>query len=139
MIQFVEKGTKDSSVEVREICKNILFLKEETTNIKKIPIVFKIESKEEIKIKDLKIKVEEITKTSSNELFYEKLSQLKKERAIKQRDELTPRKLDIYLNKFRKSEETNKFSLKILPNEQTNSQEIDFDEIRKKINYYKKN
>lgn len=118
---LIEKGLKDPSQEVRSICKEISIQKTAPVIVKneiiKNPMLsltprknFKVDNKH-AEIKKLEKEVTKITrepvftKPLSNN-FFEKLNQLKKERFTeekRQTDELTPRKLDKYLEKFRNS------------------------------------
>lgn len=120
-ISLIEKGLKDPSLEVRTVCKDVNVQKTEVTKVPnqiiKNPILsltprknFKIDEKH-AEIKKLETEVIEIAKKQIvskplNSNFFEKLNQLKKERFADEKqksDELTPRKLDKYLEKFRNS------------------------------------
>lgn len=128
---FVEKGLKDASVEVRTICKSILIPSKQPQSapveVKKSAAIsftprknFKVdlECAQIKKLEDdvMKIAKEQVMKKPVNPTehiqrkpinsdFFEKLNLLKKERKFiteeKKDDDLTPRKLDQYLNKYR--------------------------------------
>ncbi|ELA42730.1 uncharacterized protein VICG_00045 [Vittaforma corneae ATCC 50505] len=116
---MVERGLKDPAQEVRSICKSINIVRTEQPivekEVKKSVLAsvtprknFKIDTAyvEIKKLEDavMKIAKDQVVKKPISSDFFEKLSQLKKERKFvleKKEDDLTPRKLDRYLNKYR--------------------------------------
>ncbi|KAI5150006.1 hypothetical protein ENBRE01_1245 [Enteropsectra breve] len=123
---FLQKGGKDSALEVREVCKNAFFSaavpsqtqQDQSKKVAYIPStprkIAKIElNKEEKCIKNLETEVLKISANISiketkddSKAFLEKLALLKKpkENIIAKKDDLTPNKLDAYLNKFRNND-----------------------------------
>lgn len=116
---LIERGMRDPAQEVRNICKSVARSREAPSGndveIKKNTIAnltprksFKVDkSHEEIKKIEhevVKITKEQLARKPIQQNFFERLNQLKKERHAlleKKEDDLTPRKLDRYLNKYR--------------------------------------
>lgn len=116
---MVEKGLKDPAQEVRSICKSIAVAHAEQPiverEVKKNALVsvtprknLKVDTAyaEIKKLEDavMKITRDQVVRKPISSDFFEKLNQLKKERKFaleKKDDDLTPRKLDKYLNKYR--------------------------------------
>ncbi|KAM0681648.1 hypothetical protein GINT2_000162 [Glugoides intestinalis] len=119
---FIEKGIRDPAQEVRSICKPICAFRESKAIIPEKEIkktVFKSLTPRKIpkidnacaEIKKLEdavkqIAKEEVIKKKIDADFFEKLNKLKKERKLEteaKNDDLTPRRLDKYLEKYRSS------------------------------------
>lgn len=119
MQSYVDKGCKDPSLEIRNLCKSVLSKEKEPVKLpvepKKVQINsftprknFKVDNNME-EIKKLEKEVSKITKDHKvvkliKPDFFEKLHRLKQNRqniVEKQDDQLTPRRLEKYLNKYR--------------------------------------
>lgn len=116
---LIERGLKDPAQEVRSVCKGVVGAKTplaDTDNeIKKNPIAsltprknFKAgkdhEETKRTECEVIKIAKEHLSRKPIQQEFFERLNQLKKERHTfpeKKDDDLTPRRLDRYLNRFR--------------------------------------
>lgn len=122
---FLEKGIRDPAQEVRSVCKPMCALKENKAVIPEKEIkktVFasltprkapKLDSAcaEIKKLEDAikQIAKEEVVKKKIDSNFFEKLNKLKKERKFEfenRNDDLTPRRLDKYLEKYRSAAST---------------------------------
>lgn len=114
---YAEKGSKDPAAEVRAICKGMARqpAAEAPRELCKVPIrvltprkSIRVEDKQEERIKSLERNIFKITKAThdknENAAFYEKLNLLKRERVARvedKGDEMTPKRLDRYLDRYR--------------------------------------
>lgn len=117
--QWIEMAKKDQAQEVRAIFKtaakprpaNQVIQPPNIVKVEPKPITprkhMKIENKQEEKIKKLELEINKIARYASTKTttisFYEKLNKLKKDKpwSMPVTDELTPQRLDKYLEKFR--------------------------------------
>ncbi|KAI5173460.1 hypothetical protein PAEPH01_1996, partial [Pancytospora epiphaga] len=121
---YIERGLKDPATEVREICKGMAVPKLEESVSKamqgqkkvaivsntprKIPKTTTERQQQEEKIKTLEMEVTKIAEIPgefrrTNNAFFERLNQLKRDKNTKtgHKDELTPKRLDRYLDRYR--------------------------------------
>lgn len=116
---YFEKGMKDPALEIRTMCKKAADIappqpKQEVEPKKNIVLNltprknFKVdenyEEAKKVENEVPKVQRDEIVKRPIKSDFFERLNRIKKDRPVvleKKEDELTPRRLDSYLNKYR--------------------------------------